>query len=48
MNVRAVAKAFAICQFENVSILLVESKIPRLHCLLLGYSNKRRANQGCT
>ena len=46
MGARAAAKTFAICQPEKVSILLVESEISRLYYLLLGYSNKKKANQG--
>ena len=46
MSVGAVAKTFVIRQPEKVSISLRKSLIPRLHCLILRYPNRKKVNQG--
>ena len=45
MDVGVAAKAFTICQSEKVLILSIKSEIFWLHCFLLGYLNRKRANQ---
>ena len=47
ISVGAAAKVFAICQFEKMLIPPARNEIPRLHRLLSGYLNGKKANQGC-
>ena len=45
MGIKAVAKAFAICLPEKMSIPLIKGEISRLPRLSSGYLYRRRANE---
>ncbi len=48
MGTEAATKAFIICKPQDMLILLGQNEVSRLYCLSLGYSNKRKTNQGHT
>ena len=48
MGVEIITEALIVRQSEKVPIPPRRGEIPRLYCLLLGYSNARGANQGHT
>ena len=46
MDIEPIIETFVIYKSQKVPILSGCDEISRLHCLSLGYLNKKKANQG--